>query len=51
MPYPFIEQLRDDMRLRGYSLRTEKPYSGSIHHHFLRSNNPVKSPSIIQRRQ
>ena len=26
MPSPFLESLRREMRLRGYSLRTEKTY-------------------------
>ena len=26
MPSPFLESLRRDMRLRGYSIRTEKSY-------------------------
>ncbi|RUO47879.1 hypothetical protein CWE24_07770 [Pseudidiomarina donghaiensis] len=30
MPSPFIEKLRADMRLRGYSLKTEKSYLGWI---------------------
>ena len=30
MPSPFIENLRVDMRLRGYSLKTEKSYLGWI---------------------
>lgn len=30
MASPFIEELRADMRLRGYSLRTEKSYLGWI---------------------
>lgn len=30
MASPFIEELRADMRLRGYSLKTEKSYLGWI---------------------
>ena len=30
MSSPFIEQLRADMRLRGYSLKTEKSYLGWV---------------------
>ncbi len=26
MPSPFLESLRNDMRLRGYSIKTEKSY-------------------------
>lgn len=44
MPSPFIEQLRADMRLRGYSLRTEKSYLGWIRQYiyFHKKQHPKK---------
>ena len=37
MPSPFIESIRRDMRLRGYSIRTEKTYLYWIRY-FIRFN-------------
>ena len=44
MPSPFIEQIRADMRLRGYSLRTEKSYLGWIRQYiyFHKKQHPKK---------
>lgn len=44
MPSPFIEQLRADMRLRGYSLKTEKSYLGWIRQYiyFHKKQHPKK---------
>jgi site-specific recombinase XerD len=44
MSSPFIEQLRADMRLRGYSLRTEKSYLGWIRQYiyFHKKQHPKK---------
>ena len=42
MPSPFIESIRANMRLRGYSLRPEKPFLYWIRRfiHFNNINHP-----------
>ena len=42
MASPFIESVRADMRLRGYSIRTEKSYLGWIRHYiyFINKRHP-----------
>ncbi|WP_313933527.1 phage integrase N-terminal SAM-like domain-containing protein, partial [Pseudidiomarina fusca] len=43
MASPFIEKLRADMRLRGYSLKTEKSYLGWIRQfiYFHKKRHPI----------
>ncbi len=44
MPSPFIESLRREMRLRGYSIRTEKAYIHWIRQYiyFIRKHHPAE---------
>lgn len=47
MPSPFLESLRNDMRLRGFSLKTERAYLFWIRRyiHFTGTKHPAKVPS------
>lgn len=45
MPSPFLESIRSDMRLRGYSIRTEKSYLGWIKRYiyFIHKRHPSEA--------